>query len=194
MQNSTFLVSLRPILLQKWKQPPPTELRSGSCEGLAVIWTRIVKLFCCGAHPKLVKTFFWDHLILTEKPPQSNSRLMKTWVKFVYCCLKLPKNPLPLRNPGYAPGVCMAHFHVIAPGQHNSFRRNVTVVASRWQHSVRFDRPEIWTSDLLIQGRTRYRSTNFSYNPTNTWTQLRITCSEFEPRANNLLTSSLTTT
>ena len=32
---------------------------------------------------------------------------------------------------------------VIAPGQHSSFRRNVATVASRWQHCVRFDRPEI---------------------------------------------------
>ena len=33
--------------------------------------------------------FFGDHLILTEKPHQSNSRLIKIWVKFVYCCFKL---------------------------------------------------------------------------------------------------------
>ena len=32
---------------------------------------------------------------------------------------------------------------------------------SRWQHCVRFDRPEIWTSDLPLQRRTRYRSTNW---------------------------------
>ena len=31
------------------------------------------------------KTFFFgDHLILAEKPPLSNTRLMKIWVKFVY--------------------------------------------------------------------------------------------------------------
>ena len=47
--------------------------------------------------------FFGDHLILTKKPPQSNSRLMKIWVKFVYWCFKLPKKPFPyLQNPGYA--------------------------------------------------------------------------------------------
>ena len=52
----------------------------------------------------LVKTYFFgDHLILKEKPPQSNSRLTKIWVKFVYWCFKLPKKPpTPLRNPGYA--------------------------------------------------------------------------------------------
>ena len=43
-------------------------------------------------------TCFWP-----EKPFQSNSRLMKIWVKFVYWCFKLPKkSPLPLRNPSYA--------------------------------------------------------------------------------------------
>ena len=34
-------------------------------------------------------------------------------------------------------------------------------VASRWQHYVRFERPEIWTSHLPLQKRTRYRSTNW---------------------------------
>ena len=34
-------------------------------------------------------------------------------------------------------------------------------MASHWQHCVRFDRPEIWTSDLPLQGQTRYRSTNW---------------------------------
>ena len=33
-------------------------------------------------------------------------------------------------------------------------------MASRWQHCVRFDRAEIWTPDLPLQRRTRYRSTN----------------------------------
>ena len=42
----------------------------------------------------LVETFFFgDHLILTEKPPQSDSTLIKIWVKFVYCCFQLPKKP-----------------------------------------------------------------------------------------------------
>ena len=50
--------------------------------------------------------FFGDHLILTQKPPQFGSRLMKIWVKFVYCCFHLSKKPAPpLRNPGYAPGM-----------------------------------------------------------------------------------------
>ena len=57
--------------------------------------------------------------------------------------------------------VCGAHLRVTAPGQHSSFRRNVAAVASCWQHCVRFDRPEIRTSDLPLQRRTRYRSTNW---------------------------------
>ena len=47
------------------------------------------------------------------------------------------------------------------PGQHSFFRRNLAAVASRRQHCVQFDRPEIWTSDLPLQRRTRYRSTNW---------------------------------
>ena len=39
------------------------------------------------------RPFFVDHLIFTEKSPQSNSRLMKIWVKFVYGWIKLPKRP-----------------------------------------------------------------------------------------------------
>ena len=44
-----------------------------------------------------------------------------------------------------------------------SFRRNFASMyqyfcrkASRWEHCVRFDRPEIWISDLPLQRRTRY--------------------------------------
>ena len=48
---------------------------------------------------------------------------------------------------------------VIAPWQHNPFWRNVATVASCWHHYIRFNRPEIWTSDLPLQWRTRYRST-----------------------------------
>ena len=36
-----------------------------------------------------------------------------------------------------------AYLRVVAPGQHSSFRRKVAAVASRWQHCVRFDWPEI---------------------------------------------------
>ena len=57
--------------------------------------------------------------------------------------------------------VCGLNPRVIAPGQHSSFRRNVAVVSSRWQRCIRFDRPDIWTSDLPLQRRTRYHSTNW---------------------------------
>ena len=46
---------------------------------------------------------FGDHLSLTEKPLQSDLRMMKTLVKFLYCYFKPPKKPTPLQNPGYAP-------------------------------------------------------------------------------------------
>ena len=39
--------------------------------------------------------------------------------------------------------VCEAHLHVSAPGKHSSFRRNAAAVASRWQHCVQLDQPEI---------------------------------------------------
>ena len=59
MQNSPFLVLLRPIFAPKMKTAlPPSGFRSRSCEGLAVIWTSLVEFFGCGADPKLVKTFF----------------------------------------------------------------------------------------------------------------------------------------
>ena len=53
-----------------------------------------------------------------------------------------------------------SHLRVIAPGQHGFFRRIVVAVPCPWQHCVRFDRPEIWTSDLPLQKQTCYRSTN----------------------------------
>ena len=59
MQNSTFFVLLRPIFAPKLKIAPPTGFGSRSCEGLAVIWTRIVEFFGSGAQPKSVKTFFF---------------------------------------------------------------------------------------------------------------------------------------
>ena len=48
--------------------------------------------------------------------------------------------------------------HHCACGQYSFFRRMIAAVASRWQHCVRFSRPEIWTSDFQLQKRTRYRS------------------------------------
>ena len=56
--------------------------------------------------------------------------------------------------------VSMAHHRVITAGQHFSLRRNAAAVASRWKHCVRFDQFEIWTSNLPLQRKTRYRSTN----------------------------------
>ena len=52
---------------------------------------------------------------------------------FHYTCCITPKRVTSLQ----------AHLRVIAPGQHSSLRRNVASVASRWQHCVQFDGPEI---------------------------------------------------
>ena len=78
MQNSTFFVLLRLIFAAKLKiAPAPSGFGSRSCERVAVIWTRIVKFLGPGAHPKLVKTFYFfiyylfyffgDHLISAIK-------------------------------------------------------------------------------------------------------------------------------
>ena len=57
-----------------------------------------------------------------------------------------------------------AHLQVIAPRQHSSFRKNIVAVANHWQHSIQFNRPEIWISNFSLQRRTRYRSTNWEFN------------------------------
>ena len=41
------------------------------------------------------------------------------------------------------------------PGKHNFFWKNVAAVAGRWQHCVQFNRPEIWTSDFLLDQLAR---------------------------------------
>ena len=73
--------------------------------GSAKTWLVSVTIYCSsvargeGGTGKtvsiLVKTFFFfgDYLILAKQPPQSDSRLMKIWVKFIYCCFQLPTLP-----------------------------------------------------------------------------------------------------
>ena len=70
-------------------------------------------------------------------------------IKFHYTCYNTSKRVTSLQ----------VHLRVISPGQHSSFWRNVAEVVSRRQHCVRFDLPEIWTWDLPLQRRMRYRST-----------------------------------
>ena len=55
--------------------------------------------------------------------------------------------------------------HHYAIGQNSSFRRMVEVVANRWQHRVRFDWPEIWTSDLPFLPKTNA----LPLNPAGRW-------------------------
>ena len=60
--------------------------------------------------------------------------------------------------------ICGAHLRIIAPGQHNFFRKNVAATASCWQrYCIRFDQPKIWTSELPLQKGTRQRSTNIEF-------------------------------
>ena len=114
MQNTTLLVLLRPIFVPKMKTVPQWNWRADAVQDLPLFgpekW-----IFFCWISPKVgQKTdwisvnpfFFGDRLILTEKLPQSDSRLMKIWIKFVYCCFQLPKKPPPpMRIPGYAPNL-----------------------------------------------------------------------------------------
>ena len=121
MQYTTFLVLLRSIFAPKMKTAPQWNWVADVVKDLLLFepekWSFFFDLtqtwsgkvtefrgrpFFFGNHlisagnavSILMKTsFFGDHLILTEKPPQSDSRLMKTWVKFVYCCFQLPKKP-----------------------------------------------------------------------------------------------------
>ena len=59
-RNSVAQPGGRAIFAPKIKNspPPPTGFGSRSSEGLDVVWTRIAEVFCFGAHPKSVKTFF----------------------------------------------------------------------------------------------------------------------------------------
>ena len=102
MQNRTFLVLLRPIFAQKMKTAPPKRFGSRSSEVVAAIRPEELFEFVISAEKSVsisVKTFFFgDHLFLGKKPPQSDSRAMKIWVKVAYSCLNLPKKPPPLHE------------------------------------------------------------------------------------------------
>ena len=84
----------------------------------------------CGEDFK--KIFF----IVRKKPPQSDSRLMKIWVRFDYCCFKLP-TPLPLRNPGYAPGL-MVRFRNLHCVLSSEKTLTLTVSSLRAKQSILF--------------------------------------------------------
>ena len=62
LQNSTFLVLLRPSFAPKIKTASAMGFGSRSSEGLAVIWTRIVEFFGSGAHPVGEDLFFLGSL------------------------------------------------------------------------------------------------------------------------------------
>ena len=102
MQNRTFLVLFRPIFAQKMKTATPKRFGSRSSKVVAAIWPEEPFELVISAekfYSILVKTFFLgDHLFLGEKPPQSDSRAMKIWVKVAYSCLNLLKKPPPLHE------------------------------------------------------------------------------------------------
>ena len=80
--------------------------RTQSCSGeVTEFWLRpfFFQILAGKTVSIMVKAFFLDQLILTKKPLQSDSIVMKIWVKFVYCSFHLSKKPIPLRNPGCAP-------------------------------------------------------------------------------------------
>ena len=144
MQNSTFLVLLRPIFAPKMKTAPPTGMGSRSCEGLLVIWTRKVEFFFLERtlswsevtefwlrpffwrSPKFgwknrfnfgEDLFFWRSPDFDRKTASIWFKMVKIWVKFVYCCFQLSKKPPSLlRNPGYALGIfsVLIFCHLIA--------------------------------------------------------------------------------
>ena len=103
--------------------------------------------------------FGWPHLKTTLSPAlQHNCSTTKLWlgmakrtqtsnqILIIFAVLRQSVYRV-LRSP--SPRHCTY-------GQHSYFRKNVAAVASCWQLYVRFDRPEIWTSDLPLQGRTHY--------------------------------------
>ena len=73
------------------------------------------------------------HIVIARKQ-------IKSVKQFFHCtACTTPKSVTSLRGP--SPRLC-------ACGQQSHLRRNVTAVASRWQHCVRLDRPDIWSPDL----------------------------------------------
>ena len=79
--------------------------------------------------------FFGNHLIFTEKSSQSNSSLMKFWVKFVYGWNKLQKKPLLLQNPGYAPDLHQGSVNAAKASPHAKFY-NLSWPTQRWALAI----------------------------------------------------------
>ena len=72
MQISTFFVLLRPIFAPKMKTAPPKGFGSQSCEGLAVVWTKIVEISVSRAHAQSGRPFFslfWRSPVFGQKKP-----------------------------------------------------------------------------------------------------------------------------
>ena len=89
---------------------------------------------------------------LKQTPNKHLKAQIKSIKSFLSTCCITPKRVTSWRGPSLPHCTCE---------QLGFFRRNAAAVASRWQHCVQFDRPEVWNSDLPLQKRTRYRSTNW---------------------------------
>ena len=61
----------------------PKRFGSRSCEGLAVVWTRIVEFLGSGAHPKSVKTYFLEITWFRQKNPLN-------FGEDLFCCWRSP--------------------------------------------------------------------------------------------------------
>ena len=93
--------------------------------------------------------------------PKNKKKVSMYWLFFLVYSLKIKPFIILAVLRHNVKQICPVRFYVFAPEQHSFFRRHAGAVASRWQHCVSFDRPEIWTSDLPLQRRTRYQSTNW---------------------------------
>ena len=78
-------------------------------------------------------------------------------------CLNFVLNQIFHYTPGITPIRCNEFAGVISSSLRlratQLLSKNCRRVASRWQLFVEFEQSEIWTSDLPLQRRTRYRST-----------------------------------
>ena len=132
--------------------------------GGCLTWRPFATLPCCLTPPEYVTVillviailfFFFSLVGVNAKKTSLSSSLQTARMVvffFYYTRCNTPKHVRSSRGP--SPRHCAR-----ATRLHSSFWRNVAAVASRWQHCVRFDRPEIWTSDLPLQRRTCCRLT-----------------------------------
>ena len=79
MQISKFFALFMPIFAPKMKTAPPKGFGSQSCEGLAVVWTRIVEIFVSGAHAQSGRPFFF--LFFRRSPVFGQNNPLNFWFR-----------------------------------------------------------------------------------------------------------------